>query len=135
VLDTHERQRVSLLNGEDGFDAVSVRSGRCRGGCLPQVVDEISGPVRSFRSFRGQNYPGGTGRRRWGGSGSSRGSRRITWWRWIWTRLSATFVYAGLDLEETNMFSGSAAARSPGGSSPVGTAPFSYNTTAGQERR
>ena len=26
--------------------------------CLPQVIDEIGGPVRSFRSLRGQRYPG-----------------------------------------------------------------------------
>jgi hypothetical protein len=62
VLDAYERQPVSLPNGEDGFDAVFVTASgeerRVPWRCLPQVVDEVGGPVRSFRSFRGQRYPG-----------------------------------------------------------------------------
>jgi hypothetical protein len=62
VLDAYERQPVSLPNGEDGFDAVFVTASGAERQvpwrCLPQVVDEIGGPVRSFRSFRGRRYPG-----------------------------------------------------------------------------
>jgi hypothetical protein len=61
VLDAYERQPVSLRNGDDGFDAVFVTASgeerRVPWRCLPQVVDEIGGPVRSFRSFRGQQHP------------------------------------------------------------------------------
>jgi hypothetical protein len=62
VLDADERQPVSLSNGEDGFDAVFVTASgeerRVPWLCLPQVVDEVGGPVRSFWSFWGQRYPG-----------------------------------------------------------------------------
>jgi hypothetical protein len=44
--------------------------------------------------------------------------------------VSGTFVYAGLDLEETNMFSGVRGRQIAGRFIPVRTAPFSYNTTA-----
>jgi hypothetical protein len=44
--------------------------------------------------------------------------------------MPATFVYAGLDLEETNMFSGVRGPQIAGRFIPVRTAPFSYNTTA-----
>lgn len=51
-----------LADGVDGFDAVFVTaSGEARRvpwRRLPLVVDEIGGPVRSLRSFRGQSYPG-----------------------------------------------------------------------------
>ena len=62
MLDAHERQPVSLPNGEDGFDAVFVTASgeerRVPWRCLPQVVDEIGGQAWLFRSFRGQRYPG-----------------------------------------------------------------------------
>ncbi len=46
---------VSVAEREDGFGAVlcDERPGAsvgCRGGWLPQLVDEIGGPVRAFRS-------------------------------------------------------------------------------------
>jgi hypothetical protein len=62
VLDTFERQPLSLPSGEDGFDAVFVNASgeerRVPWRGVPQVVDEIGWPVRSFWSFRGQRYPG-----------------------------------------------------------------------------
>jgi hypothetical protein len=62
VLDTFEHPPVWPPNGEDGFDAVFVTASgeqrRVPWRRLPLVVDEIGGPVRSLRSFRGQSYPG-----------------------------------------------------------------------------
>lgn len=52
---------------------------------LPQYVNEVGRPARSFPSYRGQrNFPGWywsatVGRR----IGSNRGSSEITWWPWI----------------------------------------------------
>jgi hypothetical protein len=50
--------------------------------------------------------------------------------KYFFDTVSATFVYAGLDLEETNMFSGVRGRQIAGRFIPVRTAPFSYNTTA-----
>lgn len=62
MLDAFERPPVWPPNGEDGFDAVFVTASgerrRVPWRRLPLVVDEIGGPVRSLRSFRGQSYPG-----------------------------------------------------------------------------
>ncbi len=50
--------------------------------------------------------------------------------KYFFDTVSATFVYAGLDLEETNMFSGIRGRQIAGRFIPVRTAPFSFNTIA-----
>jgi hypothetical protein len=63
VVEAFELNGVSLAVGEDGFDAVFVTASgderRVPWRWLPQVVDEIGGPVRALRSHHGQrNFPG-----------------------------------------------------------------------------
>lgn len=59
VVDAFELNGVSLAGGEDGFDAVFVTASgeerRVPWRWLPQVVDEVGGPGRAFRSYHGQS--------------------------------------------------------------------------------
>lgn len=50
--------------------------------------------------------------------------------KYFFDTVSATFVYSGLDLEETNLFSGVRGRQIAGRFIPVSTAAFSYNTIA-----
>ena len=63
VVDAFEVNGVSVAEREDGFGAVFVTASgderRVPWRWLPQVVDEIGGPVRVLRSHHGQrNFPG-----------------------------------------------------------------------------
>ena len=62
-MDASEPDGVSPAVGEDGFHAVSVTASGDERWVpwrrLPQVVDEIGGPVRACRSVHGQRkFPG-----------------------------------------------------------------------------
>lgn len=50
--------------------------------------------------------------------------------KYFFDSISATFVYSGLDLEETNLFSGVRGRQIAGRFIPVTTGPFSYHTVA-----